>query len=128
MSFTLLINIKKLLQVRESNVQYVSGKDMGIIPSINNAYLLLENSFIKEFGEMENCPNKLDDFKVIDCRGQMVLPSWCDSHTHIVYSGNRSKEFIDRIKGLSYTEIANKGGGILNSVEILRNTSKEDLL
>lgn len=128
MSFTLLINIKKLLQVRDSNVQYVSGKDMGIIPSINNAYLLLENSFIKEFGEMENCPKKLDDFKVIDCNGQMVLPSWCDSHTHIVYSGNRSKEFIDRIKGLSYTEIANNGGGILNSVEILRNTSKKDLL
>ena len=128
MSFTLLINIKKLLQVRESNLQYVSGKDMNIIPSINDAYLLLENSFIKDFGEMKDCPKKLEKFKVIDCKGQMVLPSWCDSHSHLVYAGNRSNEFIDRIKGLTYTEIANNGGGILNSVEILRNTSKEDLL
>ena len=128
MSFTLLINIKKLLQVRESNLHYVSGKEMNIIPSINDAYLLLENSFIKDFGEMKDCPKKLEKFKVIDCKEQMVLPSWCDSHSHIVYSGNRSNEFIDRIKGLTYTEIANNGGGILNSVEMLRNTSKEDLL
>jgi imidazolonepropionase len=128
MSFTLLINIKKLLQVRNTNVHYVSGKDMSIIPSINDAYLLLENSFIKEFGKMIDCPKVLEKFKVIDCKDQMVLPSWCDSHSHIVYSGNRSNEFIDRIKGLTYAEIANNGGGILNTVEILRNTSKEDLL
>ena len=83
---------------------------------------------IEEFGEMKNSPKNLEKFRVIDCKDKMVLPSWCDSHSHIVFSGNRSNEFIDRIKGLSYNEIANNGGGILNSVDILRNTSKEDLL
>ena len=77
---------------------------------------------------MKNSPKDLEKFNIIDCKGKMVLPSWCDSHSHIVFSGNRSNEFIDRIKGLTYNEIASNGGGILNSVDNLRNTSKKDLL
>jgi len=128
MSRILLINIKKLLQIRSLDTSYVSGKEMSVIPSIESAYLLINNGIIEEFGEMKNSPKDLEKFNVIDCKDKMVLPSWCDSHSHIVFSGNRSNEFIDRIKGLSYNEIASNGGGILNSVDILRNTSKEDLL
>ena len=128
MSQILLINIKNLLQVRELETSYVSGKEMSVIPFIKSAYLLIDNGKIKDFGEMKNSPKNLENFNIVDCKGKMVLPSWCDSHTHIVYAGNRSNEFIDRIKGLSYNEIANNGGGILNSVDILRNTNKEDLL
>jgi len=128
MSRILLINIKKLLQIRSLDTSYVSGKEMDRLPFIESAYLLINNDIIEEFGEMKNSPKNLEKFRVIDCKEKMVLPSWCDSHSHIVFSGNRSNEFIDRIKGLSYNEIANNGGGILNSVDILRNTSKEDLL
>ena len=128
MSQILLINIKNLLQVRDLETSYVSGKEMSVIPSIKSAYLLIDNGIIKDFGEMKNSPKNLEKFNTVDCKGKMVLPSWCDSHTHIVYAGNRSNEFIDRIKGLSYNEIANNGGGILNSVDILRSTNKEDLL
>ncbi|MDB2350270.1 imidazolonepropionase [Flavobacteriaceae bacterium] len=128
MSQILLINIKNLLQVRELETSYVSGKEMSVIPSIKSAYLLIDNGIIKDFGEMKNSPKNLENFNIVDCKGKMVLPSWCDSHTHIVYAGNRSNEFIDRIKGLSYNEIANNGGGILNSVDILRSTNEEDLL
>jgi len=128
MSQILLINIKNLLQVRELETSYVSGKEMSVIPFIKSAYLLIDNGKIKDFGEMKNSPKNLENFNIVDCKGKMVLPSWCDSHTHIVYAGNRSNEFIDRIKGLSYNEIANNGGGILNSVDILRNTNEEELL
>jgi imidazolonepropionase len=128
MSRILLINIKKLLQIRSNETSYVSGKEMKIIPSIKSAYLLINDGIIEKFGEMKNSPKDFDKFTVIDCKDKMVLPSWCDSHSHIVFSGNRSNEFMDRIKGLSYNEIASNGGGILNSVDILRNTNKEDLL
>ena len=128
MSRILLINIKKLLQIRSIETSYVSGKEMSKIPCIESAYLLINNSIIEKFGEMKNSPKDFDKFTVIDCKDKMVLPSWCDSHSHIVFSGNRSNEFMDRIKGLSYNEIASNGGGILNSVDILRNTNKEDLL
>ena len=124
----MVTNIKNLLQVRELETSYVSGKEMSVIPFIKSAYLLIDNGKIKDFGEMKNSPKNLENFNIVDCKGKMVLPSWCDSHTHIVYAGNRSNEFIDRIKGLSYNEIANNGGGILNSVDILRNTNEEDLL
>ena len=128
MSRILLINIKKLLQIRSLDTSYVSGKEMDRLPFIESAYLLINNDIIEEFGEMKNSPKNLEKYRIIDCKDKMVLPAWCDSHSHIVFSGNRSNEFIDRIKGLSYNEIANNGGGILNSVDILRNTSKEDLL
>ena len=123
---TLIINIKELLQVRESNVTKVSGAEMAILPSIKNAYLLIENDLISDFGTMENCP-KITANKTIDASGKVVLPTWCDSHTHIVYAGNREQEFVDRINGLTYEEIANRGGGILNSAQKLNETSEEEI-
>ncbi len=123
---TLIINIKELLQVRETPIAKVSGAAMGILPSLKNAYLLLEDDIIKDFGLMENCP-KINPEKMIDAAEKTVLPTWCDSHTHIVYAGNREQEFVDRIHGLSYEEIANRGGGILNSAKKLQNTSEDEL-
>ena len=122
---TLIINIKELLQVRESPIKKVSGKEMGFLPSLKNAFLLIENDLIVDFGSMENCP-KINPNTIIDANGKMILPTWCDSHTHIVYAGNREQEFVDRINGLSYEEIANRGGGILESAKKLK-TSEEEL-
>ena len=122
----LITNIKELIQVRELNTRKVSGKDMKILPTINNAYLLIENDIIKAYGKMEDSLN-LKVKNTLDASGRLVLPTWCDSHTHIVFAGNREQEFVDRINGLSYEEIANRGGGILNSAEKLQNTSESDL-
>ncbi|WNM18419.1 imidazolonepropionase [Flavobacterium capsici] len=122
----LITNIKELLQVRETNIEKVSGKEMATLPTIKNAFLLIENDYIINFGEMNDCPNT-DSKKVIDATGKIVLPTWCDSHTHIVYAGNREQEFVDRINGLSYEEIANRGGGILNSAKKLNETSEEEI-
>ena len=123
---TLIINIKELLQVRETSVEKVSGSEMASLPTIKNAYLLIENETIADFGSMEECP-KINPDKTIDALGKIVLPSWCDSHTHIVYAGNREQEFVDRINGLTYEEIANRGGGILNSAKKLNETSEEEI-
>jgi imidazolonepropionase len=121
-----IINIKELIQVRENDILKVSGAEMKELPTIKNAYLLIENDRIAEYGEMKNCPSINID-TTIDARGKMVLPTWCDSHTHIVYAGNREQEFVDRINGMSYEEIANRGGGILNSVKKINETSEEEL-
>jgi len=123
---TLIINIKELLQVRDSSILKVSGAEMTILPTIKNAYLVLKNGLISDFGSMEDLPN-VNPEKCIDADGKMVLPSWCDSHTHIVYAGNREQEFVDRINGLTYEEIANRGGGILNSAKKLNETSEEEI-
>jgi imidazolonepropionase len=123
---TLIINIKELLQVREIHVDKVSGKEMAILPTLKNAFLLLENDVIKDFGTMENCP-EINTDNTIDASGRIVFPTWCDSHTHIVYAGNREQEFVDRINGLSYEEIANRGGGILNSAKNLNATSEDEI-
>jgi imidazolonepropionase len=123
---TLFTNIKELIQIRDISVEKVSGKEMGILPTIKNAFLLIEDNYIIDFGEMDNV-KKLQVDKVIDCTGKMILPTWCDSHTHIVYAGNRESEFADKIRGLSYEEIAKKGGGILNSAKKLQTTSEEEL-
>ncbi len=123
---TLITNIQELLQIRDVSIRKVSGAEMAILPSIKNAYLLIENDLIADFGSMQNCPNFEVDTK-IDATGKVVLPTWCDSHTHIVYAGNRVQEFVDRINGLSYEEIANRGGGILNSAKILNETSEEEI-
>ena len=122
----LIINIKELIQVRDQNTLKVSGKDMQHLPTIKNAFLLIKNGEISDFGRMESCKNMVAD-KTIDATDKLVLPTWSDSHTHIVYAGNREQEFVDRINGLSYTEIANRGGGILNSAKTLQNTSEDDL-
>jgi imidazolonepropionase len=123
---TLIINIKELLQVRETPLDKVSGNEMAILPTIKNAYLLIENDLIAAFGPMENCP-KINADNSIDATGKMILPSWCDSHTHIVYVGNREQEFVDRINGLTYEEIANRGGGILNSAKKLNEASELEI-
>ena len=94
------------------------------LPMIENAFICIENDIISDFGEMKSYVNKKND-KVTDVSGKLILPSWCDSHSHVVYAGDRSSEFIDRINGLSYQEIANRGGGILNSAKKLQNTEEE---
>ena len=123
---TLIINIKELLQVRETAIAKVSGAEMAILPTIKNAFLVIKDHLIADFGSMDNLPQILAD-KTIDATGKMVLPSWCDSHTHIVYAGNREQEFVDRINGMTYEEIANRGGGILNSAKKLNETTEEEI-
>ena len=119
-------NIKQLLQIREPDVTQVAGKDMGELPLLNDAYLVTENERIADFGPMEQIPDINADL-VVDASGRMLLPAWCDSHTHLVYAGNREKEFVDRIRGLSYEEIAARGGGILNSALQLENSSEDEI-
>jgi imidazolonepropionase len=119
-------NIKELIQIRDKSVQFVQGAEMKILPSIKNAFLLIEDGIIKDFGKMEDSPSDKDK-KIIDATGRIVMPTWVDSHTHIVYAGNREDEFVNRIKGLSYKEIAEKGGGILNSAIRLQNTPEQEL-
>ena len=123
---TLITNIKELLQVRETSIAKVSGAEMAILPTIKNAFLIIKDNLIADFGSMENLP-EINADKIIDATGRIVLPSWCDSHTHIVYAGNREQEFVDRINGFSYEEIANRGGGILNSAKKLNETSEKEI-
>lgn len=123
---TLFINIKELIQVEKTPKKMVSGAEMKILPTVKNAYLLVEDALIADFGEMKNLL-ELNVDKIIDVKGKMILPTWCDSHTHIVYAGNREQEFVDRINGLTYEEIANNGGGILNSAKLLQETSEQEL-
>lgn len=106
----------------------LKGKEMGIINTIDDAWLLVENGKFAQFGSMaQGIPphNNIDN--IIDADGGMVLPSWCDSHTHIVFAGSREREFVDKINGLSYEEIARRGGGILNSADLLHSTSEDEL-
>jgi imidazolonepropionase len=123
---TLITNIKELLQVREAGITKVSGAAMAILPTIKNAYLLIKEDLIADYGSMENLSGLKAD-NVIDATGKVVLPTWCDSHTHIVYAGNREQEFVDRINGLTYEEIASRGGGILNSAKKLNESSEEEI-
>ena len=122
----LITNIKQLLQVHENNVTIIKGSDMKTLTVLENAYVYIEHDTIIEYGEMKDY-EEIEAETVIDATGKIVLPSWCDSHTHIVYAGDRTSEFVDRINGLTYAEIANNGGGILNSAKLLQNTSEEDL-
>ena len=122
----LIINIKELAQIRDIKTSFASASQMNEIPSLKNAFLLIKNGLISDFGKMSNIP-KEKHFEIIDASGRTVLPAWCDSHTHTVFTGSRSDEYIDRIKGLSYQEIANKGGGILKSANQIQNISKNDL-
>jgi imidazolonepropionase len=120
-----LKNIARLLMVEEEPEPFVAGADMERVRSLENAWLVIENDSIGCFGEGEVIPFRDDE--VIDCKGGMVMPAFCDSHTHLVYAGSREKEYEDRIRGLSYEEIAKRGGGILNSAALLSKTSEEEL-
>lgn len=123
---TLIKNIQELLQVRETSIAKVSGAEMDILPTIKNAFLILKDDLIHDYGSMDNLP-EINADTIIDATGKVILPSWCDSHTHIVYAGNREQEFVDRINGFTYEEIANRGGGILNSAKKLNETSEEEI-
>jgi imidazolonepropionase len=125
MASLLFRNIKSLVGIRDKSEIKVSGSAMRILPMIDNAFLLVENGLIKSFGEDKDAPEHAEE--IIDATGKFLLPTWCDSHSHIVYAGNRESEFVDKINGLSYEEIAAKGGGILNSAATLSNTSEQEL-
>jgi imidazolonepropionase len=103
----------------------VKGEAMKHLPTLDNAYLLIEGERIADFGIMDNCPDKADE--IIDATGKYVCPTWCDSHTHLVYHGSREGEFVDRILGLSYEEITERGGGIHNSAKNLQKASEDEL-
>ena len=125
---TLFINIAKLVNVREKN-ELLRGADLSILPIIEDAFLLIEDGFITDFGAMFELEIKIPQLpkNIINVTGQFILPCWCDSHTHIVFAGSRENEFVDKIKGASYAEIAANGGGILNSAKKLNETSEEEL-
>lgn len=123
---TLITNIKSLVQVEQTPRIAVCGQDMSSINCIDNAYLIIEDDKIADFGTMSQLQDTNAD-KIIDAKNRFVLPSFCDSHTHLVYSGSREIEYIDKIKGLSYEEIAKRGGGILNSAKRLQEASEEEL-
>lgn len=123
-------NIRNLVQVHDKPVLKVSGREMSQLETIDNAFLFIEDGLIKDFGKINDMPQYLNndnDLKSIDATGKLVFPSFCDPHSHIVYAGSREKEFTDKIRGLSYSEIAKRGGGILNSAKRLHETSEDEL-
>jgi imidazolonepropionase len=125
MSSLLIRAAKALVQTDYSHRKVIKGAEMAQLPLLEDAYLLSENGKIVAFGPMKECPERADT--IIDASGKMVFPSWCDSHTHLVFAASREEEFTDRIRGLSYEEIALRGGGILNSARKLAIATEEEL-
>lgn len=125
---TLIINIQQLIGTREQN-ELLRGKALAALPCIENAFVLIEDGIIAEYGAMYELELKVPQLPkhIIEADGQFVLPAWCDSHTHLVFAGSRENEFVDKINGLSYAEIAANGGGILNSAKKLNDTSEDEL-
>jgi imidazolonepropionase len=128
MSATLIINIQQLVNVREE-YSLLRGPALASLPVIENGFLLVEDGVIADYGYMHDLELKIPHLpkNVIDAAGQFILPAWCDSHTHLVFAKSREEEFTDKLKGMSYAEIAAKGGGILNSARVLNETSEETL-
>lgn len=129
---TLIRNIGQIAGIVEAGVMRKEGVSMSETGTLENAWLLIEDDKIACFGPMSDCPDLSqesgqDSFDVIDADGGFVLPAFCDSHSHIVFAGTREQEYLDKIKGLSYAEIAAHGGGILNSADLLHNTSEDEL-
>ena len=124
MSSLLIANIKQLAGIH-NHTQALRGNALAELPSIHNAYIIIEDDEIAAYGLMKDLKEWPEE--VFDASGRIVLPGWCDSHTHLVYAGGREGEFVDKIKGLSYAEIAAKGGGILNSAKKLAETSGDQL-
>lgn len=129
---TLIRNIGQIAGIVEAGVMRKEGVSMSETGTLENAWILIEDDKIACFGPMSDCPDLSqesgqDSFDVIDAEGGFVLPAFCDSHSHIVFAGTREQEFLDKIKGLSYAEIAAHGGGILNSADLLHNTSEDEL-
>lgn len=123
----LIHNTGLLVQTRGDGVAFVAGKDMAVLPVIQNGWLLIENGIIAGYGPPETMPIHSATVNMLDAGGGFVFPAFCDSHTHLVYAGSREKEYTDKIRGLSYEEIALRGGGILNSATLLHNTSEDEL-
>ena len=129
---TLIRNIGQIAGIVEAGVMRKEGVSMSETGTLENAWLLIEDDKIACFGSMSDCPDLpqesgQDSFDIIDADGGFVLPAFCDSHSHIVFAGTREQEFLDKINGLSYAEIAAHGGGILNSADLLHNTSEDEL-
>ena len=122
-------NIAELIQTESTPKKWVAGADMKNISTIKDAFVEIENGIITGFGSMDNWSgiDNWSNTEIIDAEGGMIFPTFCDSHTHLVFAASREEEFVDRIKGLSYQEIAKKGGGILNSAEKLQNTTEDEL-
>ncbi|MBR5249332.1 MAG: imidazolonepropionase [Bacteroidales bacterium] len=133
-------NIKALVGVRESDrIEPLRGAELADMAVLENAWVVIEGDRLADYGEMDELGNQEQGWEqlqalesradqIIDATGRFVFPAWCDSHTHLVYAGSREREFMDKIRGLSYQEIARRGGGILNSVELLHNTSEDELV
>ena len=124
----LIKNIKGLVQVRDRPIKWVAGKEMSILPAIENAFLIIKDDVIDSYGTMSEFNDSATFDLEIDATGRFVFPAFVDSHTHLVFAASREGEFVDKIKGLTYTEIAAKGGGILNSAKKLQSISEEELL
>ena len=124
---TIITHIGELVGIVPEGVLRKQGAEMDEVGSLRDAYLTIEGERISGFGNMSECPVPGPQDEVIDAEGGMVIPAFCDSHTHICYAGTREQEFIDKINGLSYEEIAARGGGILNSADLLHRTSEEEL-
>lgn len=128
----LIENISSLVQIEDDPRRFIAGKQMAQVNTIKDAYLLIKDEFISDFGPMSALDKSAIDFngtpvEILDASGRFVFPSFCDPHTHLVFAGSREGEFTDKIRGLSYEEIARRGGGILNSAKLLHDTSDEDL-
>ncbi|MCL2074138.1 MAG: imidazolonepropionase [Marinilabiliaceae bacterium] len=119
-------NIGRIYQTDNNDRKMVKGEGMAQLPYLDNSFILIKNGIIEDLGIMDNCPI-IENIPEIDAHGKMVLPAWCDSHTHIVYPQSREIEYIDKIRGLSYEEIAKRGGGILNSAKKMKETSESQL-
>ncbi len=127
MKRTLIANIKELVQVEEQARERVCGAAMATLDTIKNAYLIVEDDKIADFGSMESLDREQHFDETVDATGRMLFPSFCDSHTHMVYAGSREIEYIDKIRGLSYEEIAKRGGGILNSAKRVQEADENQL-
>lgn len=128
MTRTLIYNIGTLYGVLPQGTERLQGREMDSVGSIGNAYIVIEDQKIAEFGRTDDAHIDFGSFSnIIDAHGGFVMPSFCDSHTHIVYAGCRDGEFRDKIAGMSYEEIAARGGGILNSADLLHDTSEDEL-
>ena len=126
---TVIKNISKIVQCDENNVKFRSGKDMSYLKVVNNGFIEIDDGIISNYGDMDEWKG-IDDWnntKIVDAEEGIVFPSYCDSHTHLVYAESREKEFFDRINGLSYLEIAKKGGGILNSAKKISEIDDDEL-
>lgn len=126
MSTLLIRNIKGLVQAERQPRLEARGAAMAELPVLEHAFLLAENGLIRDFGPMSDCPESADE--TLDATGRFVFPGWCDSHTHLIFAASREGEFVQRIRGVSYEEIARQGGGILNSARRLQDCPEDELL